>query len=58
VLDRPVTERIALALSLGDDDLAVFMRATGLERSAALRQLRARRHHGRIPSASASGQRP
>ena len=55
VLAMSVHQRIALALSLGDDDLAVFVRASGLERSAALRHLRENRVHGRTPSACAGG---
>ena len=53
VLAMTVPERIALALALGDDDLARFMRSSGLERPVALRRLRARRQEGRAPSACA-----
>ncbi len=49
----PVPERIALALALGDDDLALFVRSSGLDRADALRRLRARRAQGRSPSDAA-----
>ena len=55
VLAMPIPTRIALALSLGDDDLEVFRRASGLERSAALRRVRAGRQRGRSPSTCAAG---
>jgi hypothetical protein len=58
VLALPVASRIALALSLGDDDLARFASATGLAGAAALRRLRSQRQRGRTPSACASGPRP
>jgi hypothetical protein len=45
-----VSQRIELALSLGDDDLGRYMRATGLSRDEALRRLRAQRSAGRRPS--------
>lgn len=51
VLAMTIAERIALALALGDDDLAQFVRSSGLEPSVALRRLRARRQDGRTPSA-------
>lgn len=47
ILRMPVPDRIALALALGDDDLSLFMRTSGLGRDEALRQLRAQRAHGR-----------
>jgi hypothetical protein len=50
VLQKSVAERIALALSLGDDDLEMFVRASGLEPDEARRRLRARRARGRTPS--------
>ena len=50
----PVAERIALALALGDDDLALYVRASGLEPAEALRCLRVRRQNGRTPSACAA----
>ena len=53
VLAMSPGERIALALSLGDDDLELFIRASGLDRGEALGRLRAGRRHGRTPSRSA-----
>jgi hypothetical protein len=53
VLDLPVRARIALALSLGDDDLELFVRASGLDRVTARERLRAGRRRGRTRSASA-----
>lgn len=50
VLALPVVDRIALALSLGDDDVTLFVRTSGLDRDEARRRLRARRAHGRRPS--------
>jgi len=47
VLEMPVAARIRLALSLGDDDLDLFVRSSGLDRADALGRLRARRAHGR-----------
>ncbi len=47
VLRMPVADRIALALSLGDDDLSLYMRAAGLGRDEALMQLRQQRARGR-----------
>lgn len=46
----PVRDRIALALALGDDDLALFARAAGLDRREALERLRAARRRGRLAS--------
>ena len=54
VLDMPVTERIALALFLGDEDLAVFVRSSGLEEAEARRRLRTQRQRGRTPSGCAA----
>ena len=54
VLALPVDARIALALSLGDDDLDRFVQSSGLERKKALDRLRAQRQHGRRPSSVAS----
>ena len=42
-----VHARIALALSLGDEDLDLFMRTSGLPRQRALRTLREQRARGR-----------
>jgi hypothetical protein len=50
VLAMTPSERIDLAFSLGEEDLQLFMQRTGLDRNAALRQLRAQRHTGRRPS--------
>lgn len=47
VLQLPLQERIALALSLGDADLDLYVRTSGLDRAAALARLRAQRSHGR-----------
>lgn len=54
VLAMPATERIRLALALGDDDLNLFVRASGLGRSEALARLRARRAHGRRVTSGAA----
>ena len=53
VLALPVGARIALALSLGDDDLDRFVQSSGLNRGDALNRLRAQRTHGRRLSRSA-----
>lgn len=58
VLAMTVPARIALALALGDDDLDLFMRSSGLGRSGALRRLRARRQEGRTPSACTGDRLP
>jgi hypothetical protein len=50
VLDLPVSARIGLALSLGDEDLALFVRSSGLAPGEAMRRLRAQRARGRAPS--------
>jgi hypothetical protein len=52
-----VTERIALALVIGDDDLALYMQVSGKDREAALADLRTQRARGRTPSGAASPQR-
>ncbi len=44
------TERIELALRLGDRDLDLFCRAQGLSREEGRRRLRAQRQQGRTPS--------
>jgi hypothetical protein len=49
----PVRARIALALALGDDDLELFVRTSGLDRPEALKRLRPGRQYGRTPSRSA-----
>lgn len=53
VLAMPVRERIALALALGDEDLELFARSSGLDRAEALRRLRDGRRRGRHPSRAA-----
>jgi hypothetical protein len=50
VLTLSLTARVDLALSLGDDDLDLFARTSGLDRDEARRRLRAQRHIGRVPS--------
>ena len=50
-----VRARIELALSLGDDDLARYMGASGLDRARALERLIARRAQDRTPSRAATG---
>jgi hypothetical protein len=47
---RTPAERLALALRLGDDDLAAFRAAQGLDVATARRLLRRRRQLGRQPS--------
>jgi hypothetical protein len=43
------SERVALALELGDQDLEIFRLAHGLSANEALRELRRRRQAGRVP---------
>jgi len=50
VLKLSPEERIALALRLGDEDLELFCRTQGLDRSEAIRILQRRRQAGRRPS--------
>jgi hypothetical protein len=57
VLAMSPRARIVVALTLGDDDLALFVRASGLDRAEALKRLRAGRRIGRAPSRSADGDR-
>lgn len=47
VLRLPLQARIALALSLGDADLDLYVRTSGLDRATALAQLRAQRSRDR-----------
>jgi len=54
----PAIERVALALALGDDDLAIYVRTSGLPPDKARERLRAARAHGRAPSVAASFDRP
>lgn len=48
------TERVALALSLGDEAVSTFASANGISRDRALRILRRNNQLGRRPSAAAS----
>jgi hypothetical protein len=50
----PVNSRILLALSLGDDDLAIFARTNGLDRREAAARLRVQRARGRRVSIAAA----
>jgi len=52
---RSPSERVLLALALGDEDVATFRRARGLNEESARREMRRRRQHGRIRSSSAEG---
>jgi hypothetical protein len=54
VLDMPMAARIRLALSLGDDDLALFVSTSGLAREEARRRLRRQRECGRTLSRAAA----
>jgi hypothetical protein len=58
VLALPLAARVELALSLGDDDLDLFARTSGLERDEARRRLRAQRQIGRAPSVAGTTPRP
>lgn len=49
-----VQERIALALSLGDADLDLYIKASGKHRHEALRDLRAQRDRLRAPSCASA----
>jgi predicted alpha/beta-hydrolase family hydrolase len=51
-----VAERIELALSLGRDDLSLFMRVSGRSHDEALRAFRAQRTRGRTSSCAAPEQ--
>lgn len=42
--------RVELALKLGDEDLALFCQAQGVDRETGLRLLQRRRQSGRRPS--------
>lgn len=57
VRELPIAARIELALALGDDDLALFMRTSGLRREPALRTLQRQRARGRRPSVAAAADR-
>ena len=45
-----VSERLALALRLGDDDLELFAKARNIDRESASARLRSGRQNGRRPS--------
>lgn len=55
VARRSPAERVLLALSLGDEDVATFRHAAQLDELAARRALRRRKQHGRVRSRSAEG---
>jgi hypothetical protein len=57
VLALGVTQRIALALRLGDDAADQYARTIGCSLEAARRQLASRHHEGRTPSRVAAPQR-
>ena len=54
VLSLTAAQRIELAFALGDEDLRLFMSASGLDRAAALRHFRSQRQRGRRPSGCAA----
>ena len=58
VLGMPMGARIRLALSLGDDDLGLFARASGLPRDEARQRLRQQRGSGRTVSRAAATRDP
>lgn len=43
-------ERIELALKLGDEDIAAFCEAQGVDRATGIQRLQRRRQAGRTPS--------
>ena len=57
VLTLPRTARVELALSLGDDDLDLFVRTSGLDRDEARARLQARRQIGRPASVAGTSPR-
>lgn len=50
MLALSVDERIALALELGEEGIALLMSAQGIDREEAIRRIRRTRHIGRRPS--------
>jgi len=50
-------ERVALSEKLGEEGLAAFMSANGLDRESALKAIRRSRRVGRRPSSSADEER-
>lgn len=57
VLALPVSERIQLALSLGDDDARRYASRQGVDRGEATRRLQRQHAHGRRTSAAAGSGR-
>ena len=53
---RSPSERVLLALALGDQDVETFRQAHGVDETSARRELERRRQHGRTPSRCAEGQ--
>jgi hypothetical protein len=58
VLTLSLPARIDLALALGDDDLELFVRSSGLDRDEARRRLMGQRQIGRAPSVAGTLPRP
>ena len=58
VLALSTAARMELALSLGDDDLDLFVGTSGLDRDVARRRLCAQRQVGRAPSVAGTRGRP
>ena len=56
VLAMPVSERIALSLALGDEDVERYAEHAGLPSDVARRELQRRHAAGRRPSRSALGE--
>jgi hypothetical protein len=52
VAKLPMSERVALALRLGDQDVALYQAAHGISHADARRALATARHVGRRPSRS------
>lgn len=55
-LARTPTERVELALALGDSDIALYTAANGIDANTARRELRRQRQAGRRLSACAAGE--
>jgi hypothetical protein len=58
VLRLPAAERMLLALTLGDEDLDLYARASGRSRADARQVLHIQRTHGRAPSCADAFDRP
>lgn len=56
VMALTAAERIALSLSLGDEDVARYARYAGIDPERARRHLRAQHRWARRPSAAADGE--